>query len=295
MALITKELEMRWNSKNKNRYVELGYIYTKMKDSFTIKVEHLPEYSILKVKCTCDYCGEEIEKTYNESLKQRKITNKDCCNNSKCKVEKQSESVLKIYGETNISKTKHFRDKYKEVMNNNYGVDNYFEIYDTKLENNPSYKPTFITCSHCGKISHRKESKINSYENHFCDRECLKNFYKNTYEITEYKYPRSTNKYKEWRKSVLIRDNYECVICGCQHNLEVHHLDSMNYDIYKTFDINNGITLCAEHHNFKHKGSLHDLLGTRNIQKEHFLEYLKLLEININEKERLLWLQQKTS
>lgn len=279
--LVSKEVEMKWNSKNKKRYEEFGYVYTKMRELFMVKVEHLPQYSKIYVGCECDYCGEPISKTYGEYLRQHEYINKDCCNKNECKVTKQEETMMILYGETNISKTEYFKEKYKEVMLENYGVDNYFRIYDTKMENNYWFKPTYATCAECGTVFHRKESHINRSELNFCDRECMRLYYTTNYEACEYKYPRSTTQYKNWRNQVLERDDYKCIICGSDDRLEVHHLDSMQVDISKTFDVDNGIVLCVNHHNAKIKGGFHNIFGTHFITKEHFYKYLDYLNIKI--------------
>lgn len=73
---------------------------------------------------------------------------------------------------------------------------------------------------------------------------------------------RSLNLYKEWRKKVLIRDNYTCIDCGGIENLDVDHIKSLSTIIrekninsikeateYNLFwDIKNGRTLCRECH-----------------------------------------------
>lgn len=53
--LITKYVEMKWNSKNKTYYENLGYTYTKMKDIFLIDVNDLKNGSNVKVEVKCDY------------------------------------------------------------------------------------------------------------------------------------------------------------------------------------------------------------------------------------------------
>ena len=57
MGLITKTVKVKWNSSNKKHYIELGYKFTKIKDEFEVKIEHLTKGSNIKVKCICDGCG----------------------------------------------------------------------------------------------------------------------------------------------------------------------------------------------------------------------------------------------
>lgn len=56
--LLTKEVKVKWNGRNKKHYESLGYVYTKMGDEFVVVVEHLPSRSHhTKVEVRCDYCG----------------------------------------------------------------------------------------------------------------------------------------------------------------------------------------------------------------------------------------------
>lgn len=55
--------------------------------------------------------------------------------------------------------------------------------------------------------------------------------------------------YREWRKSVLKRDNYLCALCN-EHEKEMHahHILTKAKYPHLIFDINNGITLCEDCH-----------------------------------------------
>jgi 5-methylcytosine-specific restriction endonuclease McrA len=53
-----------------------------------------------------------------------------------------------------------------------------------------------------------------------------------------------------WKKKVKERDNWTCQVCGKKvtgHNCQAHHIIPK---IFKTcrWDVNNGITLCFQHH-----------------------------------------------
>lgn len=56
------------------------------------------------------------------------------------------------------------------------------------------------------------------------------------------------SEYRNWRRAILKRDNYFCQVCGKKGCIEVHHL--LPWAIYpeQRYDVNNGITLCSEHH-----------------------------------------------
>jgi 5-methylcytosine-specific restriction endonuclease McrA len=79
---------------------------------------------------------------------------------------------------------------------------------------------------------------------------------------------RISTELKLWRKQVFERDKYICQQCGYEKGriLEAHHIIPVSYLLrkynIKTFeeskqcnelwDINNGITLCNEHHKLFH-------------------------------------------
>jgi hypothetical protein len=56
--------------------------------------------------------------------------------------------------------------------------------------------------------------------------------------------------YKKWREAVYKRDSYCCQWPGCnKHNkLNAHHILLWANNPGLRFDINNGITLCYQHH-----------------------------------------------
>jgi hypothetical protein len=84
---------------------------------------------------------------------------------------------------------------------------------------------------------------------------------------------RMGNKYKAWRTSCFIRDNFTCQYCGQNGGkLEAHHIKRFNtlleearyymplLDLFSAamlytplWDLNNGITLCKECHFREHK------------------------------------------
>jgi len=55
---------------------------------------------------------------------------------------------------------------------------------------------------------------------------------------------------KAWhskRVQVLKRDNYKCIVCGCEKKLQVHHL---TYKRVFNEDIEDLITVCSLHHKY---------------------------------------------
>ena len=52
---------------------------------------------------------------------------------------------------------------------------------------------------------------------------------------------------RSWKEAIKKRD-VNCVVCGSDKNLEAHHILHRKYFEQLTFNLNNGILLCAECH-----------------------------------------------
>lgn len=59
---------------------------------------------------------------------------------------------------------------------------------------------------------------------------------------------RHSKEYQKWRRLALRRDGHRCVECGATESLHVHHKESIFKHPEKIFDVDNGITLCENHH-----------------------------------------------
>ena len=78
---------------------------------------------------------------------------------------------------------------------------------------------------------------------------------------------RNSDAYKNWRDAVYLRDNWTCMECGARSSadtavyLNAHHIHPIkdNKNTLLIFDVNNGITLCADCHN-KTKGHEEDFI-----------------------------------
>lgn len=64
---------------------------------------------------------------------------------------------------------------------------------------------------------------------------------------------RKSYKYMKFRKQVLERDGYKCVICGKKHGLDVHHIKTYAKHPELRTITENGVTLCKECHRKEHK------------------------------------------
>ena len=82
--LISKTVEIKWNSKIKKHYVDKGYTFTKMGESVVVNVNDLTNGSTAIVRVKCDYCGNEYNKPGNRYITEHNgLIKKDCC--CKCK------------------------------------------------------------------------------------------------------------------------------------------------------------------------------------------------------------------
>ena len=86
---------------------------------------------------------------------------------------------------------------------------------------------------------------------------------------------RHRREYKEWRTTVYERDNYTCQCCGSRGGkLNAHHINQFADYPELRYDVNNGITLCAQCHDSTEDGSFHNIYGTHNTTSEQLREYI---------------------
>lgn len=85
----------------------------------------------------------------------------------------------------------------------------------------------------------------------------------------------SRTTYQKFRKKVLVRDHYQCVICGKYQikGLRVHHIYSWQENRSLRFDVDNAITLCADCHDKDKEGSFHAVYGNKDNDIFEFAEY----------------------
>ena len=89
---------------------------------------------------------------------------------------------------------------------------------------------------------------------------------------------RDLPQYRDWRKAVYEKDDYTCQCCGKKSGvLHAHHLNGWNWCLEERFNINNGVTLCKEHHR-----EFHSIYGSGNNTKDQFEEWL---QNKLNEKD----------
>lgn len=284
--LITKTVMIKWNSKIKKHYVDLGYEFTKMKDSFEVNVCDLTNGSAVIVDVECDYCKNIYQKHWcNYILENKKsFVHKDCC--KLCTKKKVQESLMIKYGVLNVIFLDEVKKKIKETNLEKYGCENPFA--------NESIKNKIINTNikKYGTKSPMQNPEI-------CEKAtqtCFEKYGVKSFLLTQIKYgkdnprwkggldyhrvERATHEYQDWRKSVFNRDKYMCQCCGDKYHKEhsvkltAHHIYNWKDNADKRYDLDNGITLCEDCHLM-----FHMIYGKRNnnyLQLEEFLfEYGK--------------------
>lgn len=280
--LLSKEVKLKWNSKIKKHYEDLGYIYTKMKDEFVVKVEHLTSGSLILVDVKCDYCNKIYQKQWRNYILENQKSNihKDSC--SKCKSLKAKESNQKKYGCDNVFQLDDVKDKIKNTSLEKYGVSNpsKSELIKEKIKqiNLDKYGfESYIQTDECKSL--RKQKCMELYGIPYSpyllithQRGSLNPQWKGGAERNGLY--RQSIEYKDWRKSVFEKDNYTCQCCsvkGSNRNIKLHAHHIYNYAKYEDlrFDIENGICLCKECHYEFHK--LYSFNDTNKEQLDEFL------------------------
>lgn len=152
--LLTKTLDIKWNNRYKKYYIELGYNFTKQGEIGTIDIEHLPETSTYKVKCSCDKCGKIFNTQYRYYSKSFKTNGKILC--EKCQSKNNLNGLCK---KENI---KNVRNKFREK-----GLIPIFK--DEEYINKRSYL-SFICKNHPNII--QRKTYMNLLENKICCSMC---------------------------------------------------------------------------------------------------------------------------
>lgn len=64
MINLNQEVTIKWFTRNKQRYISLGYEFTQLFEYFRVKVKDLEKNSNVKVEISCDACGAKIVTPY---------------------------------------------------------------------------------------------------------------------------------------------------------------------------------------------------------------------------------------
>ena len=273
---------VRWNSKNKKRFVDLGYEFTKMRDPFEVDVKDLSDGSNATVFLICDYCGKEYTTAWYTYLyiHRRSDVDKDCCGD--CCQLKAKEAVQEKYGD--FSGMFYAANDRRAATNiERYGTANVFASECIKERIVASNMEKYgVPYTQQNKDVHAKGEET-----------CLKKYgVRNYFELFRGKFikenspnwkggpeysrvERATYEYIQWRKAVYHRDNCTCQCCGRRSHkgatltLNAHHIANWKDNEDLRYDVDNGVTLCSECHT-----AFHQIYGKRHNTREQLDEFI---------------------
>lgn len=282
--LLDQFVNIKWNSKNKKHYTDLGYVYTKMGDEFRVHVKDLTNGSHTDVQVQCDYCNKVYMISYHAYVRSCCDTvDKDCCH--LCRKKKIVESLMSRYGVTNPMSAPGAAEKQRNTINDLYGVDNVFtspvvkeKIANTNLRRYGFKKPNqSIEVIEKRRSTNRERYGFNSHMQAENYREMFSGEKNPRWKVTKSKNSReadrSSDTYRLWRNEVFARDRYICRCCGSRgdwkYGVQAHHISNWSEDIAKRYDIDNGITLCKKCHD-----EFHRVYGRKHNSKNQIEEFL---------------------
>ena len=280
--LLSEDTVIKWNSKNKRYYENLGYTYTKMRDEFAVRIEDLTEGSAALVEVLCDYCGKTYTVSWRKYLEihRRSEIDKDCCK-SCCEL-KARDAIVNKFGSYKESFQK---SNTKRTATNieRYGSANVFasDIIKEKIKNTCLEKyGVHCTANLDSVMEKRKSTCLEKYGvEHYVELFKGKFIGKNSPNWkggVEYsRVERATHEYNNWRKNVFTRDHFICQWCGdknvSKHKVELnaHHIKNWKDNPDDRYDVDNGITLCQKCHN-----RFHSIYGKHNNTKTQLESFL---------------------
>lgn len=282
--LISKTAKVKWNSKTKKHYEDLGYIYTKMGNEFEVDIKDLTNGSRAIIKYECDYCHKirQIEwGTYNRKRNKSSLCT-DCCQD--CLQIKAKESLYNKFGTYNIRNVDEINEKIKQTNLIKYGCDNPFGNKDVQNKIKQYYIDNFgvehnMQIHECVEKSQQTQLErygVKNYgglwsQQHSGELSPVWIGDKVKNERTE----RETPQYRQWRKSVFDRDLYTCQKCKSRNGngkyirLEAHHIFNWNDYPKLRYEEDNGITLCQQCHI-----DFHSMFGKKNNTKQQLEQFL---------------------
>lgn len=116
-----------------------------------------------------------------------------------------------------------------------------------------------------GKFNHRNMNEINNNKN-------IIDMFNPDY----LKELRSSPEYSQYRRHVMEKDGYKCIICG-SHNIEVHHIYPFSSNPHDRFNPDTGICMCKEHHSVSSPISFHSIYGRFDNTPEQLEEYVNIM------------------
>lgn len=166
---MNQEVEIKWFTRNKKRYVDLGYEFTKFSDTFLVKLKDLEENSNYRVHAKCDECNCDIITPYRNYNRIVKNNGGYYCR--KCNAKNVSEIRINNNKESKVEK---FNDKIKELGYDTIATDNdYIGCKEPMPFICQKYGLQYLSldqvnqgviCPECGKLLKGKQSLLSKDE-----------------------------------------------------------------------------------------------------------------------------------
>ena len=170
--------------------------------------------------------------------------------------------ITKAEIDTAIKQTR--QDLFK--LESEIGRDAYFQIFDEYNPESDDVPPSNLLECLFGNAYDDKDCFM-----HWLAEDYIMQVWERTNKIAKTtKIPRKWTLQNEWRnfrKSILERDNYKCQECGTNKNLCVHHIKPRSEYKELVYDPSNVITLCKYCHAKRHPGRESLILGKGNQKK----------------------------
>ncbi|MCK9446133.1 hypothetical protein M0Q50_04485 [bacterium] len=129
--IIDKTIKMKWVSTNKEKFINKGYIFTKMYIEFDLNIDDLDYGSEKKILVKCDICGKEKMLQYRKYIKNVNRGGYYTCSQI-CSHDKTKQTCLEKYGVEFYMKTDEYKERYKNTCLEKYGVENISQSEDIK-------------------------------------------------------------------------------------------------------------------------------------------------------------------
>ena len=127
-----------------------------------------------------------------------------------------------------------------------------------------------------GKLKSGLKTKCGGTTRHIVPKYRVENENFDPYDPKYLKELRKSPEYRKYRKDVLEKDGYKCVICGSSVSPEIHHIYPFaSYPSYR-LDARYGITLCKEHHSTGEPDSFHAVFGKYDNTPEQLEDYVNM-------------------
>lgn len=162
MAILEKEVFVKFSPKTFNHYESLGYIFPKVNNEMRVKkgtvilvkTDDLPNNSHIKITKICDICKKEIpNQTYGSVINKRTEDSKDYCR--KCK------SLKMVNTKLNNIKYENTLEHYAKINNKEYLLKEY-SFKNTKLSNEVSFGSHYEYIWKCCECNSEYKQSINA-------------------------------------------------------------------------------------------------------------------------------------